>query len=169
MIYRAIPGSKLNNKEAQVVGEALEQMGSFTPTDVVEAARPDTSPLHEHFEWDDLKAAEKYRLHEARQIVSHIAVIVKVNGRDTQTRAFHSISVQDGNSEVEHRYTAIKIVSANPDMREQVIQKAMIELEGWQKRHEQYADIFGEDLFQEIKKTTQRIRKDRTVEAQPTA
>lgn len=168
MIYRAIPGSRLNNKTAQVVGEALEHMGSFTPTDVVEAARPDTSPLHEHFEWDDLKAAEKYRLHEARQLVSHIAVIVKVNGKDTQTRAFHSITVQDGDNDVEHRYTAIKIVSANPDMRDQVVQKALVELEGWQKRHEQYADIFGNDLFEEIKKTTRRVRTARSAEIQPT-
>lgn len=152
MIYRPAAGSSLSKEKAQIVGETLEKMGSFTPLDVVQAARNEESPLHEHFTWDDLKAAEKYRLWEARHLVNTITVVVTVAGKETETRGFHSITMEGDDETIEQRYTAIKIVSASPDMREQVIERAKRELAGWSARYEQYQDVFGANLFAEIKK-----------------
>jgi hypothetical protein len=162
MVYRPAPGSSLSKEKAQIVGEALEKMGSFTPSDVVEAARPATSVLHEHFTWDDLKAAEKYRLVEARHLVNTITVVVKIGDHDVETRGFHSITMQGSeDGAVEQRYTAIKIVSAQSEMREQVIERAKRELEGWSARYAQYQDVFGRNLFEEIQRVTQprRVRR----------
>ena len=38
--------------------------------DVVAAARDPLSPLHSKFQWDDSKAAHRYRLWQARQIIA---------------------------------------------------------------------------------------------------
>ncbi|HUD75319.1 MAG TPA: hypothetical protein VMQ76_09630, partial [Terracidiphilus sp.] len=43
--------------------------GLLLPEKVVEAARPVSSPLHSWFEWNDNKAAENYRIWQARQLI----------------------------------------------------------------------------------------------------
>ena len=65
----------------QIVGEycyELEQKkgGKLTPKELVEAARDVNSPLHNEFEWDDTKAAQKYREWQARYIISSIELTI---------------------------------------------------------------------------------------------
>lgn len=65
--------------EADVVGEELERIrsktGQLVPADVVSAARPKKSPIHAAFEWDDTLAGEKYRIHQARNIIRAVRVV----------------------------------------------------------------------------------------------
>lgn len=44
------------------------------PEAVVEAARAKSSPLHSKFEWDDTKAAHKYRLQQAAELIRVVTV-----------------------------------------------------------------------------------------------
>ena len=61
------------NADAQAVCDELRQLGDeFSPADVVEKAKDNFTELHKCFEWDDTTAAEKYRLHQARQITSNL-------------------------------------------------------------------------------------------------
>lgn len=56
----------------RAVIEALRQLevnGKLTAEDVVEAAKDEDSPLHEHFEWDEGVAAAKWRLEQGRQLI----------------------------------------------------------------------------------------------------
>lgn len=158
LTYRAAPGASISQAKAQEVGQFLETLGEFTPKDVVNAARPENSPIHSEFTWNDFEAAEKHRLNEARHLVNRITVVVKVGDKETETRAFHSITVQDSEERVEQRYTHVRVVAKNEVMREQVIANAMRELEGWQKRYDDYSQLIGPTLFEEIKKTIKRTR-----------
>lgn len=63
----------------QEVAEALRAIavangGKITPEMVVDAARDTSSPLHEHFTWDDEKAAGAFRLVEARALIRSVRV-----------------------------------------------------------------------------------------------
>jgi hypothetical protein len=65
----------------QRVGEALEHIrveagGQLYPRDVVTAARKTENPLHHFFEWDDNRAALRYRLDQATKIIAAVAVLV---------------------------------------------------------------------------------------------
>lgn len=64
---------------AQIAGERLKEIeerdGSITPQAVVEDARPEGSLLHPVFEWDDEKAAEAYRIHQAGNFIRCIVVV----------------------------------------------------------------------------------------------
>jgi hypothetical protein len=53
--------------------------GRLLPVDVVEAARPEDSPLHSRFEWDDTEAAVKYRLSQARALIRTVKIDVVVH------------------------------------------------------------------------------------------
>jgi hypothetical protein len=48
----------------------LADRGVLTPRDVVADARHKDSPLHGYFEWDDKKAAAKYRFVQARRLIT---------------------------------------------------------------------------------------------------
>jgi hypothetical protein len=74
----------------QVVGEYCYQLEQkkgckLTPKELVEAARDIDSPLHNEFEWNDTKAAQKYREWQARYIISSIELeIINVPNDPTE-------------------------------------------------------------------------------------
>jgi hypothetical protein len=56
----------------KVVEEELRQLereGRLLPDDVIERARPEDSPLHSHFEWNDGEAARQYRRVQAARLI----------------------------------------------------------------------------------------------------
>jgi hypothetical protein len=55
--------------------------GSLTPENVLNASRLETAVLYKLFNWDDAKAAEHYRLQQARTILNNIEVKVISNGQ----------------------------------------------------------------------------------------
>ena len=79
MIYKFAKNSGFSGN-AEVVFNELEQIrehneGQLHTSAIVDAARPEESPLHTYFEWNDQKAAERYRENTARRLVR--AVIIK--------------------------------------------------------------------------------------------
>jgi hypothetical protein len=64
--------------EPEAVADALAKVatedGMLKPEAVVNAARDEASPLHPCFTWDDSKAAEKQRLHEARLLIKCVRI-----------------------------------------------------------------------------------------------
>src|SRR5678815_5205406 len=54
-----------------------KKTGAVTSRAVIDDARDPGSPLHQFFDWDDSSAAEKFRLHQAGQLIQRVQVIVK--------------------------------------------------------------------------------------------
>ena len=72
-------GSYEHRLDPQVFGEAVEQLaasGTVTPARVLDFARPDDSPIHEGFEWDDAAAGESWRKQQARMYSNSIRVVM---------------------------------------------------------------------------------------------
>lgn len=65
--------------------------GSLTPENVLDASRLKTAVLHNLFNWDDAKAAEHYRLQQARTILNNIEVKVISNGQPKQIAVYEVI------------------------------------------------------------------------------
>lgn len=61
--------------DAGKVYEEITSLGeTFSPEDIVEAARNEKSELHKCFDWRDEVAAQKWRLHTARMLVASIVI-----------------------------------------------------------------------------------------------
>src|SRR2546421_688544 len=71
---------------------AAANNGCLRPPDVVDAARPKSSPLHEHFDWDDTDAAEKWRLEQARHLIRFAIQVVEYKGSNVVVPDFVSLS-----------------------------------------------------------------------------
>ena len=77
----------------EAVAERLEEIrlkngGVLRPTDVVGAARDPKSVLHDEFEWDNSVAAERFRIDQARTLISSVSVTIVDETRVLQTVAY---------------------------------------------------------------------------------
>lgn len=67
---------KAKDDAIRAVLDELARGGSLTPQAVVDAARSPESPLHECFEWNDKKAAARFRIVQARRLIARLEVTV---------------------------------------------------------------------------------------------
>ena len=158
MQYVAAKGSCLSDVQAQVYGERIEVLqeefnGEVTPDVVLDDAKGIDSPLNEFFEWDDTQAAIQYRRSQARYLLRSIHVVVKVNDKETTTRAFHRVTIKEeepepadnGHEEDEPEarcvYVSVQRVFTDAELRQQAIEEALRQLTSWRNRHQQYQEL----------------------------
>lgn len=127
--YMWRPGARLRG-DPQVVGELLDELterhgGQLRPGQVLKAATAKGSPLHDYFEWNDKRAANKYRLSQAGDLIRALCIVSKVNGPPMRAYVVES---QAG------PYVPSKIVYAQPSRRSAMAFKAMAELTSWRRR-----------------------------------
>jgi hypothetical protein len=112
------------NVDAQTAGEvctALEQSRGLTAEALLDASRPDDSPLHGEFEWRDEIAAEKYRLQQAGTIIRAL-VIVPEEPEAPEVRAFFNLApVESG----ERYYVATATILREQKMSDQLFEQAI--------------------------------------------
>lgn len=80
--------------DAQLCAKEIMSIGEDVSAEqIVEFARNPESELHKSFTWDDDVAAEKWRVHEARQVLCNLVIkkVNKENKKSEQIRLFHKI------------------------------------------------------------------------------
>lgn len=153
MIYQWKPGSRLDG-DPQVIGEHLERLrvanNGLTWRLVVDDAKTVTSPLHKQFTWDESEAAEQWRLYEASLILRCI-LVTNTDGRLTEpTRAFVVVSEND-----ERHYTSVQAVLNDAGLLDQVLARALKELEAFERKYQAYQELAG--VFAAARKVRRRI------------
>lgn len=142
--YKAIKRSTLTDKDAQRIGEFIEQRfgdDGATAYDLVEASRNKRAATHRYFEWDNEAAGHEYRLIQARHLLRSVEVVVEQGGTERTTRAFHNVTLEVQDGAKVHRYVPQEVVWKSPELTQQVITSARRELDGWVNRYEQYTEI----------------------------
>jgi hypothetical protein len=136
-----VPAFKNRDKaNPQAVGEALAQItekskGHLTPKAVVGAARDAGSILHQHFEWDNSVAAEKYRLDQARSLIRAIHV-ADIMVDDKPARAFLSIADKGGTT-----YRTVDEVLSSQDLQQRVLEQAHRDLIAFETRYRSLEEV----------------------------
>lgn len=136
------------------------ERGKLLPKDVVEAARPATSPLHAHFEWDDSEAAAKYRIDQARALIRVCVEYVGSGDNKRKIQAFVSLST-DRNTGGGYRST--QTVLLMDSMRQQLIADALNEMDRFRAKFSsvsELADVIRVmDTVEQVIKAPARKRK----------
>ena len=101
---------------------------------VADAADPD-SPLHDAFVWDDTKAAQEYRLTQARELIRHVRIEVVLTKRSVVVPFYLS----DGNEQAESGYETIEDVGRDAEKSKQVFLRELRAVQG----HLERADSIG--------------------------
>lgn len=144
--------------DPQAIGEEIERLEQdhqhqLTPDGIVDAARNRKSPLHKAFEWNDEKAAHHWRCDQARKLVATLdIVLIRPDKTEVPTRAFVSVEIGSGRG-----YSSTVHALNDPALRQQVVQRAWIELDAWRQRHAELSE-FGR-LFSAIDKARPQPKK----------
>ena len=131
--------------DAQTAGNELqriyERYGVIEPETVVAESRTPSAPLHSCFEWDDEKAAHKYRITQAQNIIR--AIVVADEAKQPETRAFVN---------VQREYHPVSVVVRNPEKREILLQNALNELRWFERKYNTLQEL--SNVFAAIKEVT---------------
>lgn len=114
--------------------------GVLTCEAVLEAARPENSPLHDYFTWDDSRAAERYRLIEAGKLIA--TVRIEYRRKKTAQVVYTPAFIPTGtNDEGKRQYYPVEEVTQNDFLREKALADARNEMEGTRARYSHLVDL----------------------------
>ena len=120
--------------------ERIRIESGLTPRNVVKQARDTDNPLHSFFEWNNNRAAEKYRLCQARMLVNRVEVVIE--GEEIPAYENCTVKIEGSEEEeTEREYFSAPEIMESEELREQIITKAVGRLKYWQKMYGHY-DVF---------------------------
>lgn len=127
---------------AQVVGEHVaaieERDGEVTKESFLDSARSKASPVHKLFDWDNKVAGEKWRLQQAKNILSCLRINIVCEDRaPIKTRAFINIVPGSNNG----RFLSTELAMANLDTRTGVLTRAQQELQSFREKYSTLTEL----------------------------
>ena len=151
MVYQyKVPYARVG---AQIAGEELarieKEKGSLTPEMVVDESREEDAPLHPVFEWNDRKAAERYRIVQAGSLIRNVTFKIKEAPRMEPTRAFVNVAPVGQRKGI---FVSIKSAMDDEESRETVLARALAELEKVKEKYKNLQELAG--IFAEIDRLT---------------
>jgi hypothetical protein len=152
--------------DAQAIGEAIDALidakkEHVTAEELVAAGRPSTSPLHIVFTYDENAAADKWRKHEAKQLIKNLHLASKDDAdKPSKTRAF--VYVHHPEHEMKKVLLSTRSAMARPEFREQVVQQAVRAL---QRSLAYWGAAYGGNpqlraLAKDVEKLTRRAERE---------
>ena len=120
--------------DAQKVAEEIG-FGKFTPMEVLEKAKDETTELHKCFEWNDSIAAEKYRLEQAKNIIRML-----VYEKETKEQAVVRYYAK---TETKHVYQPTKQFLVQEDEYQGLLRRALAELEAFKNKYHTLTELEG--------------------------
>lgn len=141
MIFQFKPGSHIKG-DPQTIGErlsALEARGRLTPDAVLCDAKDPGSVLHAHFEWDNNKAAHRWRLEQAGHLIRCVTVTVEQHEQEPERtiRAFVPIAGAEEN----RSYVPTLKALGDAEMRKQVLAQAHSELGAVARKYRELREL----------------------------
>ena len=125
--------------DAQKVYEEIGE-DKVTPEQVLEKAKDENTELHKCFDWDDTSAANKYRLHQARQIIQSF-VIVREKEEQPKIRAYQITTETSV-------YQPTRLFLQQPDEYKSLLERAKGELKAFRQKYKQLQELT--EIFEEI-------------------
>lgn len=130
------PGFGLFKADPQKVAQEILSLGdNVKPEQIVERAKDASSELHKCFEWDNKKAADKYRLYQARQVVCHLVIEESVEkNNDAPIRLLHKTEAAEG-------YKPFSLIVKDPDEYSKLLERARSELRAFKAKYHSLSEL----------------------------
>jgi hypothetical protein len=120
------------NEAGAEIEKCKDTGGFITPSAVVRRARDETSAIHGCFEWNDARAAERYRLDQAGELIRNIVTVKLTHEAQppVTVRAFVNIKGED-----ERGYKMLSAVVKNCDEYAYLLDCAKKELQAFERKY----------------------------------
>lgn len=132
-------------KDKEVVEKRLAEIasangGRLTPDLVVADAESSSSPLHELFEWNDGIAGHKYRIEQARQVITSVRVVITTEHKAVSTVFY----VRDPEADpTEQGYVSINKLRSDSDLARESIVLEFSRAASYLQRARTHAEALG--------------------------
>lgn len=118
--------------DAQKCAEEILEIGEeATPEQIVEKAKNEQAELHKCFEWDDQKAAAKYRIGQAVKLTANLVFVrmeEQIEKQEPEIRVFHKPTGSSG-------YKPLNIIIQNKDEYQELLKRAYAELHAFKVKY----------------------------------
>jgi len=107
------------------IDAATDSCGNISPDRLVADAKPKGAPLHDLFTWSNAKAADKWRVFEARRFIGRIEVVIDDS---PAVRAYHSVEVVVQDNEKPKQKSVFRSISEimeDPSARDDLLRQAI--------------------------------------------
>lgn len=129
--------------DAETVYKEITALGdSFSPEQIVEAAKDEKSELHKCFTWDDTVAAENWRKHQARVLVAQL--VVKTETSDSEPVSVRVIASTSARSEYK---PVVKLLEVEQDYAD-LLARATRELQAVRAKYKTVTEL--REIFEAI-------------------
>jgi hypothetical protein len=133
--YEWTPG-RGHKVDANVLAREVDRLkrkhGVCNARDLLEAARPVESPIHDLCEWDDERAADEHRVYQLRKAMSSLRV-VRIDHPQPEPALVHVTRVTP--KTVTDGYVGVRDAMADPEFRAQVVRDALRQVGGLLNRY----------------------------------
>jgi hypothetical protein len=117
-----------------------DESGRLTPQIVLDAAKRESHPLHEYFEWDDSIAAQAWRVEQARGLIRSVKLVVTTDRIEFSTVHY----VRDPRVPMEDQgYVGIPNAQSDHDLAQQIIRQEFARADAALGRAEDVAKALG--------------------------
>lgn len=129
--------------DAETVYKEITALGdSFSPEQIVEAAKDEKSELHKCFTWDDTVAAENWRKHQARVLVAQL--VVKTETSDSEPVSVRVIASTSSRNEYK---PVVKLLEVEQDYAD-LLARATRELQAVRNKYKTVTEL--REIFEAI-------------------
>lgn len=135
----------MTNKQESAIATELKRLaqlhgGELQPRIVVDAARDESSVLHDSFTWDDADAGDQWRLQQARHLIRAVVTYEHVGaGEPIAVRVFTSLSSDRTREDGGYRLTTA--VLSDAACRAQMLADARAEMQRFRDKYRSLSEL----------------------------
>ncbi len=139
-------GARFQHIKAKDAYDELESIkqengGEITPQTVLNRARNSANKLHKAFEWDDTKAAHRFRLNQAMNLIKGIHVVREDKALDEGVAIYHNVTRSSSADETKTVYMDIEDIMSDPIARDDLLRRAINEAVSFRKKYYALSEI----------------------------
>ena len=137
-----IPSCKgLSAEQAALELETIrKKYGDLKPQYVVAESKKKGSYLHDYFEWDNKKAADKWRIEQARWLLRNINVEIIHNEVSAKVRAFVHVREE---KKLPRNYVPIQEAIINDQAYQDLLEQSKEDMENFISTYSQITELNG--------------------------
>ena len=108
----------------------LMTLDEITSENVVALAKNENSVIHDEFEWDNEIAGDKWRNHQARQLICNLVIEVEQPEKKepVEVRVLHTTKER-------HDYKPLQFFMTHEDERQKLLRQAYADLEAFKRKY----------------------------------
>lgn len=157
-----VKDAEVKRIDQEVATLLKKQGGSLQAEDIVRAAKFRGSPLNKHFQWDDERAAEKYRLAQARTVLKTVKAIVVTTLGEKKVPKYVNVRRSEGVKNILKKrrgYIPLDVALYHDEPRDQILGYALNQVTLWKERYEIYKELAP--IFNAIEKVKSKLKPRR--------